>query len=200
MGAVLFIAVAVPSWVNNYVNFNCNWKKWGVTAGTGLWIWTSGSFLCLQWISFLYEPDQIRSCQQWSNSTHISSHFTVTASILIKSWQEFLGAIATCWKCVLQVRKYERECVITLIWSWKLFSSGMKWLGLNSQKPLRFLSSFKVRLTLRHVTGRKTSLGFWGKYLFLWENWPSGAWNISSSAQDNFKSPLKLLSKLSDNF
>lgn len=75
-----------------------------------------------------------------------------------KCWQQFACAIATCWKCVLQVRKYEPASVLSLWYDPESsFHQGWNGLGSNWQKLVAlgvfFLS--KVRLTLRHVTGEK---------------------------------------------
>lgn len=141
-GVAVFLVVL--SWVNISAYFKTTWRKWRAAGGTGLWIWTSSNFLCLQWISWLYKPDQIRTCQQRSNWK--TSDFTVTTLILTESWSKplkrscnVLPAVPRCHRNVLKMRLTSQKIWTSKsVWPWydpeSFFHQGWNGLGSNWQK------------------------------------------------------------------
>lgn len=156
----MFTSVDAPSCVNNYAYFNKNWREWVTADVTGLWFDSRVSSCAFQWISLLNEPDQIRTSQQRSNSKMqilLSPHWHWDAAS--KCWQQFACAIATCWKCVLQVRKYEPASVPSLWYDPESsFHQGWNGLGSNWQKLVAFFF-IQGQAHFEACNRRKTSMG-----------------------------------------
>lgn len=138
---VVFTAVDAPSWVNNYAYFNNNWREYVRADVTGLWfgpgLTFSGSLWGLsQTKSELVNKGLIQKCRFCCHHIDISRKLQQDIETQPpKCWQQFVCAIATCWKCVLQVRKYEPASVLSLRHDPESsFHQGWNGLGSNRQK------------------------------------------------------------------